>query len=142
MKERSVRIAAKRTFHRQDERGRESAAVKGTLGGKRTSSGNQRDLRDKRDESDAIRGTLRAYTGIGDKRDKQSWREAFTLRRVLAAKHSLDLRESAAVKETLGGTRTFSDNQRDLRDQRDESDATRGTLRAYTGIGDKRDRQA
>ena len=79
MTERSARIAAKRTFHRQDERGRESAAVKETLGGKRTFSDNQRDLRDKRDESDAIRGTLRAYTGIGDKRDRQSWREAFTL---------------------------------------------------------------
>ena len=64
------------------------------------------------------------------------------MRRILAAKHSLDLRESAAVKETLGGKRTFSDNQRDIRDQRDESDAIRGTLRAYTGIGDKRDRQS
>ena len=110
MTERSARIVAKRTCHRQDERGRESAAVKGTLGGKRTSSDNQRDLRDKRDLSDATRETLRAYTGIGDKRDKQSWRGAFTLRRVFAAKHSLDLRESAAVKETLGGKRTFSDN--------------------------------
>ena len=38
-----------------------------------------RDRRDQRDRSDAISGTLRAFTGIGDKRDRQAWREALTL---------------------------------------------------------------
>ena len=68
------------TIRENNTRGSQVTAGSFVLpGGKRTSGDNQGDRRDTRDKSDAIEGTLRAYTGIGDKRDRQAWREALTL---------------------------------------------------------------
>ena len=50
-------------------RARESERRQANEKGKESDSLQARDLRDQRDESDAIGGTLHASTGTGDKRD-------------------------------------------------------------------------
>ena len=63
----------------KSERKQESKRRQANEKGKESDSLQARDLRDQRDESDAIFGTLRAFTGPGDERDAAGLGEAPTM---------------------------------------------------------------